>query len=114
MGLFISCGGLIVGFFVVVALVLFWLTEVVDLMGRRDEELPGRFDKAIWAAVMVLAGPLGCVAYWLWKRGGFVAQSPDSLRRELAEARAERAAERVEGERSHLEKLDPGQPNVGP
>ena len=46
-------GGIAVGFTVA------WVREFLFLMSLRDEDLPGRFDKPIWAAVLILLAPLG-------------------------------------------------------
>ncbi len=49
---------------VVVGVVLiFWATQFLDLMGRDDNDFPGRYDKPIWAAILVLTGVLGAVLY---------------------------------------------------
>jgi len=60
----------------------FWVTQILDLMHRRDDEFPGRSDKLIWALVIILLPGLGAFAYWLWKPLLPVA-SPESLRREF-------------------------------
>lgn len=36
-----------------------WRKEFVFLMGLRDDDLPGRHDKLIWAAVLIAAAPVG-------------------------------------------------------
>ena len=45
----------------------FWLTQLVDLMWRHDEEFPGRFDKLIWGLVLVFGWIVGAIAFWFWK-----------------------------------------------
>jgi hypothetical protein len=54
------------GFFLflicVVVLGLFlraWRREFLFLMGLRDDELPGRFDKLIWVVMLTSAAPIG-------------------------------------------------------
>ncbi len=41
-----------------------WRNEFVFLMGRRDEELPGKSDKIIWAVVLLAMAPVGV---WLFR-----------------------------------------------
>ena len=36
-----------------------WRKEFVFLMGLKDEDLPGRHDKLIWAAVLLVLAPIG-------------------------------------------------------
>jgi hypothetical protein len=51
---------------VVVALYLWtWVHEFLFLMSLSDADFPGRFDKAIWATVMIATGPLGL---WTFRR----------------------------------------------
>jgi hypothetical protein len=40
-----------------------WLYEFFFLMGLTDDAFPGRFDKLIWAFVLILLGPLGLWAF---------------------------------------------------
>ncbi len=51
-------------FAVLVWFVRNWCNEFVFLMGLRDDELPGRHDKAIWAVVLLLLAPVGV---WLFR-----------------------------------------------
>ncbi len=51
---------------VLVALV--WVVEFAQLMAMRDEDFPGRYDKALWAAAFIFGNILGVVAFFLWKR----------------------------------------------
>lgn len=44
---------------VATVLTVLWVREFLFLMALRDEDLPGRFDKPIWAAVLILLPPLG-------------------------------------------------------
>jgi hypothetical protein len=36
-----------------------WRKEFVFLMGLRDDDLPGRHDKLIWATMLVALAPIG-------------------------------------------------------
>jgi hypothetical protein len=42
---------------------LAWVHEFFFLMGLGDGAFPGRFDKLIWALVLILLGPLGLWAF---------------------------------------------------
>jgi hypothetical protein len=65
-----------------------WRREFVYLMGLRDDELPGRFDKLIWAVMLTILPPIGLwcfrsyhVAHWpepkpVADRAGF---APDTV-----------------------------------
>ena len=47
---------------------LVWIVEFAQLMALRDEDFPGRHDKALWVAAFVFGNVLGAVAFYLWKR----------------------------------------------
>jgi hypothetical protein len=47
---------------------LVWIVEFAHLMALRDEDFPGRHDKALWVAAFVFGNVLGAVAFYLWKR----------------------------------------------
>jgi hypothetical protein len=47
---------------------LVWIVEFAQLMALRDEDFPGRHDKALWVAAFVFGNVLGAVAFFLWKR----------------------------------------------
>ena len=48
---------------VVIFLELFWITQLVNLMGRKDSSFPGKYDKIIWAAIFLMANVLGAFVY---------------------------------------------------
>jgi hypothetical protein len=48
----------------VVAFARIWVHEFWSLMALRDDDFPGRFDKLVWAALLVLVAPLGV---WLFR-----------------------------------------------
>ncbi len=52
----------------VVFLVLAWFEEILWLMRQSDDVFPGRHDKLIWAAMLVLLPPLGVIALWAFRR----------------------------------------------
>ena len=52
-------------------LVLFgwgWSRQFRFLMAQPDDAFPGRFDKPIWAALMILLPPLGLPTFWAYRR----------------------------------------------
>jgi hypothetical protein len=57
--------------FLVVAMLLgmttFWISQLIDLMASPDDRFPGRPDKLIWAAAMIVWSVFGSLAYWLFK-----------------------------------------------
>lgn len=50
--------------------ILVWGLSVADLMGRPDNEFPGRSDKLAWAILLAITGFFGAVV-WLFKRPRF-------------------------------------------
>jgi hypothetical protein len=76
---------MIVALLATVALV-FCFVQFVDLMRRRDDEFPGRFDKLVWALAIVFTNVFGAVAYLICKPRS-VPESNAALRAELADAR---------------------------
>ncbi len=53
----------LVGLGVVAAMLVVWIREIVILMAVRDDELPGRFDKPIWAFLLIALPPVGVIAF---------------------------------------------------
>jgi hypothetical protein len=80
-----------VGLLLLVAVVwaIFWVTQIVDVMGRRREDFVDGVDKVVWVALMTLVPVLGCIAYWISKP--VRTSSPRSLERELEALRRARA-----------------------
>lgn len=50
-----------------IALVVFWLWQLVSLMRMPDTTFPGRFDKIAWVAILLIAFVLGAFAFLIWK-----------------------------------------------
>ena len=49
-------------------LLVFWAVQLADLMGKRDDEFPGKYDKLAWIFILVVTFVAGAGAYYLWKR----------------------------------------------
>jgi len=49
---------------VVGAFVYLWQREFQFLMSLRDDDFPGRFDKPIWAVLLITLAPIG---FWLFR-----------------------------------------------
>ena len=60
-------GLVIIIVFVGIAMLVFWLYQVVSLMDMPDEAFPGRYDKIIWVVLLVLVPVLGAIAFAMWK-----------------------------------------------
>jgi hypothetical protein len=60
---------------------LVWVVEFAQLMALRDEDFPGRHDKALWVAAFVFGNVLGAVAFFLWKRDREFGAREDVLQR---------------------------------
>ena len=48
---------------VAVAFTVAWVREFLFLMSLRDEDLPGRFDKPIWAFLLIVLAPAGLLLF---------------------------------------------------
>ena len=59
--------GLVLLVLLIACAVIFWITEFLSLMNTKDEEFAGRYDKPIWAVILLLASVLGALMFWLWK-----------------------------------------------
>lgn len=52
----------------ILAWLIFWLLQFVQVMLLADADFPGRYDKPLWVAVFVLVFLLAPFAFLLWKR----------------------------------------------
>jgi hypothetical protein len=54
---------------IVISLLLFvfWLFQLTDLMGRKDEEFVGRYDKVLWFMVVFFGNFVGAAIYMVCK-----------------------------------------------
>ncbi|MEX0704741.1 MAG: hypothetical protein WD069_21765 [Planctomycetales bacterium] len=46
---------------------IFWAVQLGSLMGRRDEEFPGRYDKLMWGLIVFFGGLIGATVYYFAK-----------------------------------------------
>lgn len=53
---------------VFVALFVFWVMQLLSLMMMPDDAFPGRYDKIIWAAVLVVLTVFGALLFVIWKK----------------------------------------------
>jgi hypothetical protein len=63
--------------------VVFWISQLIDLMQRPDEDFPGSNDKMIWALVIVFGSVLGALVYHL-AHPIVAPRSSEQLRRDFA------------------------------
>lgn len=66
----------LLGLAVIVMLVVLWVRELVTLMGLGDEAFPGRFDKVLWFALLVLLPPIGVPAFAIFRRAYWPVEKP--------------------------------------
>jgi hypothetical protein len=52
------------GFALLVVFSRAWIRQLTFLMSLRDEDFPGRFDKLVWAFLLVALAPIG---YWAFR-----------------------------------------------
>lgn len=57
---------------------LAWSHEFVELMRRPDDAFPGRNDRLVWAAALIVAAPLGLMAFWYYRRTYLPQAKPDT------------------------------------
>jgi hypothetical protein len=53
-----------------------WYHEFSYLMSLGDASFPGRYDKPIWAALLILLPPVGALTFWFYRRSHFAATKP--------------------------------------
>lgn len=51
-----------------VSFVRAWFRDFAYLMTQPDEAFPGRYDKLIWALLLVVLPPVGVLAFWSYRR----------------------------------------------
>ena len=64
---------------VVVAIVAFvglWLHEIYVLMHAGDDAFPGRFDKGLWLALMLVVPPVGVLLFRSYREAHWAAEKP--------------------------------------
>lgn len=59
-----------------VMMLIFWVRELVTLMGLGDEAFPGRHDKILWFLLLVALPPIGMVAFSVFRRAYWPAEKP--------------------------------------
>jgi hypothetical protein len=52
---------------IIIAGEIFWLIQILNLMSRSDGSFPGRYDKPIWAAILLTCNIIGAIAYFIAK-----------------------------------------------
>lgn len=62
----------------VVAVVLAWVHEFVFLMRLGDDAFPGRHDKLVWAALMIVLPPIGLLAFWSFHKAHRIEEKPSA------------------------------------
>ena len=51
-----------------VAFLTLWIRELITLMGLGDDAFPGRHDKVLWLALLVLLPPIGLLTFSIFRR----------------------------------------------
>lgn len=46
---------------------IFWLTQFLDLMARKDSEFRGHNDKVIWGMLLIFTSFIGAILWFLFK-----------------------------------------------
>ena len=63
----------------IIAALAFWFVQLIDLMSRKDNEFPGRFDKPTWVLILVLTNFIGALAFFISKPEKLEELSPDII-----------------------------------
>jgi hypothetical protein len=58
---------------------VFWIVQLIDLMSRKDNEFPGRFDKPTWVIILIFTNFLGAIAFLVSKPAKQVKPSIDTI-----------------------------------
>jgi hypothetical protein len=61
-------GLLLVALGTIVLLIVSWVRDFAYLMSQPDHAFPGRYDKLIWALLLIVLPPVGVVAFWSYRR----------------------------------------------
>jgi len=61
-----------------------WRREFLFLMSLRDDAFPGRFDKPIWAATLVLLAPIGFWLFRSYRLAHWAEAKPETIRGDMA------------------------------
>ncbi|MEO6810921.1 MAG: hypothetical protein ABI353_17555 [Isosphaeraceae bacterium] len=57
-------------------LVLAWVHEFTLLMRQGDELFLGRYDKPIWALLLIILPPVGLLTFWLFRKAHWPEAKP--------------------------------------
>lgn len=60
---YVSCFLLLIA----IAFTVFWACQLYDLMRRKDDEFPGRYDKALWVVILLFVPVIGVILYFIWQ-----------------------------------------------
>ncbi|MBX2850411.1 MAG: PLDc N-terminal domain-containing protein [Phycisphaeraceae bacterium] len=47
-------------------LLVFWITQFISMMNMDDSDFNGRYDKLIWASVLIFLNIFGAIVFWIW------------------------------------------------
>ena len=59
--------GIVFLFFLILYIVIFWIKQLLDLMSHKDDSFPGKYDKVIWVAILIIFGFIGAYIYVIFK-----------------------------------------------
>ena len=60
----------------IAAFVGLWMYEIYALMQAGDDAFPGRFDKVLWLALMLVAPPVGVLLFRSYREAHWAAEKP--------------------------------------
>lgn len=58
----------LLGIAAVVLFAITWVRDFAYLMTQPDAAFPGRYDKPIWAFLLIVLPPVGVLAFWSYRR----------------------------------------------
>jgi len=65
------------GFFIFLAWA--WLRQFSFLMRLGDDAFPGRYDKIIWAMLLIALPPVGTLVFWSYRQAHWPATKPERV-----------------------------------
>jgi len=82
---------------VAIGSIVFWMRQVFLLMEMPDDVFPGRFDKATWAAILLVTSVFGGLVFMIWRWTAQADREVERLAREIGGI-AQHASTKSEGQ----------------
>jgi len=67
----------LVGLFLIVLAVVFWVSQFYQLMNMTAEEFAWEYDKVLWFVVLLVGCVLGALLFFIWRQMGGASRGAD-------------------------------------